>query len=110
MIVTGWGDYDNRLQKAHVPVVSDAAAEAAYAVPGGSNFDPPIMVAAGNGSRDACNKDSGGPLFHKNEVGKFVQVRITNFGFGCGDPAYPGVYAEVNEPSISSFIRDAASR
>jgi hypothetical protein len=25
-------------------------------------------------------------------------------GYGCGVPAAPGVYAEVNAPSISSFI------
>lgn len=42
------------------------------------------------------------------ELGNFIQVGVTSVG--CARQGYPGVYAEVNQPSIRSFILDAANR
>lgn len=114
LTVTGWGNAEvypvDQMRKATVPVVSDDEAAAAWNGGGVRYFYPPLMVAAGNGNRDTCQGDSGGPLFGRNEAGRFIQVGITNFGRGCASETHPGVYAEVNEPSIRSFILDAANR
>ena len=45
-------------------------------------------------NKDACNGDSGGPLYVVKEGSsreqKFVLAGITSFGEGCGNPAFPG--------------------
>jgi hypothetical protein len=53
-----------------------------------------------------------GPLFAKNKQGRYTQIGIASWApySGCGDLIEPDVYAEVNNPSIRSFIRSAASR
>lgn len=50
------------------------------------------MLCAGEwqGGRDACQGDSGGPL-----VCNGVLSGIVSHGAGCGEAAYPGVYADV---------------
>jgi secreted trypsin-like serine protease len=78
------------------------------------------MVAAGGTGKDACQGDSGGPLFvarasdgdGKNGASsvRYIQIGITSFGLGCGVEPLPGVYTEVNNPSIRSFIKSAASK
>ncbi len=117
LVVTGWGRTEtalstDRMRKARVPVVSDSEAAAAYNSDAKKDFYPMLMVAAGDNEKDTCYDDSGGPLFERNEAGKFIQVGITSFGppNGCAIRGYPGVYTEVNESSISAFIRIAADR
>ena len=39
---------------------------------------------------DSCQGDSGGPLFLDGRL-----VGVTSWGYGCADPKYPGVYAEI---------------
>ncbi|KAI2068415.1 hypothetical protein LOZ39_005794 [Ophidiomyces ophidiicola] len=52
------------------------------------------MVCAGAPERDACNGDSGGPLYDlkTNEL-----IGIVSWGEGCGSPTYPGVFARVRK-------------
>jgi secreted trypsin-like serine protease len=116
----------NHLQQAQVPLVSDAKAGKVY-----TDYKASVMLAAGGKGKDACLGDSGGPLFvrtagHDNDDddrnnsdngngdddngGKYTQIGITSFGAGCGAKGVPGVYAEVNNPSIRSFITSAASK
>ena len=52
---------------------------------------------------DSCQGDSGGPLFSE-AGGQLVQVGIVSYGLGCATPEFPGVYGEVNNPSIHDFI------
>ena len=60
------------------------------------------MMCAGHesGVRDSCVGDSGGPLV-KNFVvdgdDAYYQVGIVSFGFECGKPNEPGIYARVTE-------------
>lgn len=101
--VTGWGDQTpllgggllttNRLREVDLQVVEDA----------GCSVDGPTGVCAEALLKDSCQGDSGGPLFGR--VGdRPVQIGIVSYGLGCGVPEFPGVYSEVNNPDIRSFI------
>ena len=117
LTVAGWGltgfnatHPTNRLRQAQVPVVSDRRAERSYdAVVEPPGYEPPLMIAAGNSSKEnACVGDSGGPLF---DSGSRTQVGIVSGGYyNCGTARYPGVYTEVNNPDIRNFIVSAAKR
>ncbi|CAG0889651.1 unnamed protein product [Darwinula stevensoni] len=48
------------------------------------------------GRKDSCQGDSGGPLFVVGQEGKWVQVGIVSYGYGCAEPEFPGVYANVS--------------
>ena len=111
LTIAGWGNtrqqspggkepdsFPNRMQEAEVPVVSDRAANRVY-----DRYTRRLMVAAGREGKDTCQGDSGGPMFERTDRG-FYQVGITSFGAGCGARNFPGVYTEVNNPSISTFI------
>ena len=115
--IAGWGNtiaqpsdgsngtnYPDRMRKARVPLVSDTDCRAAY----GQEFYPSLMVCAGKKGVDTCQGDSGEPMWVKAVAGR-RQIGITSFGFGCGARGYPGVYTEVNAPSIRNFIQQAAS-
>jgi secreted trypsin-like serine protease len=117
--IAGWGNthkqsspfysepdnYPNRMHAATVPLVSDARAKEVYR----SRYVSSLMVAAGKGGKDACQGDSGGPMWATTPQGR-RQIGVTSFGAGCGDKGHPGVYTEVNAPSIRNFITNAANR
>jgi secreted trypsin-like serine protease len=111
LTVAGWGTTSeggrtsDRMREVSVPVVSDARAQDAY---GPRSYFPKLMVAAGVAGKDSCQGDSGGPLFKPSAPR--AQVGIVSFGTGCARAGYPGVYTEVNNPGIRSFIVDAAQR
>ena len=89
----------DRMHEAQVPLVSDAQAKMTY----GESYFEALMVAAGRDNLDSCQGDSGGPLFDQ-AGGSYTQIGITSFGNGCGAADNPGVYTEVNNPSINNFI------
>ena len=97
------GNYPDRMRKARVPIVSDARARDAY----GPRYVGALMVAAGREGKDACDGDSGGPMFG-TIAGRRYQVGITSFGRGCGARGYPGAYTEVNAFAVRRFIANAA--
>ena len=136
--VAGWGSttaqpackrsnskpvYADRMREAQLPIVSDSRAdqlaqEICRFRDLRSPYTPRLMVAAGGTAKDTCQGDSGGPLFvarapdKGTSSAKYTQIGITSFSFGtaCGAERYPGVYTEVNNPSIRSFIKSAASK
>lgn len=75
------------LQRAELPLVSDAECADAYEA-----YDPDEMVCAGypQGGVDACSGDSGGPLVADGKL-----IGIVSFGTGCARPGQPGVYTRV---------------
>ena len=116
-VVAGWGNtikqgedysqpdrFPNRMRRATPPIVSDRKAERTYR----GRYLSPVMVAAGQVGEDTCQGDSGGPMWVKTAEGK-RQIGITSFGAGCGKRGLPGVYAEVNSPSVSAFIENASA-
>lgn len=47
--------------------------------------------------------DSGGPLF-ANSGGQPLQIGVVSYGQSCALPKFPGVYSELNNPAIRSWI------
>ena len=77
------------LQWVAVPTVTNAQCAQAY----GSTITS-SMICAGlpEGGKDSRQGDSGGP-FVCNKDGKAVIAGVVSWGYGCGEPEYPGVYA-----------------
>jgi trypsin len=104
--VTGWGDQTDtlgltatsQLRYVDLQVVSDSDC-------GTTNFgfDPATGVCAGALLKDSCQGDSGGPLFAMVGPSR-IQIGIVSYGTGCALPEFPGVYAEVNNSQIRSWI------
>jgi hypothetical protein len=105
--VIGWGARvfpgllsADTLQEARVPVVADPDCRRAY----GGGFDARTMVCAGRTGEDACQGDSGGPLLVDDGRGGLGQVGVVSFGFGCGFPGAPGVYARVAGEALYGWL------
>ena len=106
--VIGWGDQTNtlgltatpQLRQVDVKVVSDGQC-------GLTNigFHAPTGVCAADIAKDSCQGDSGGPMFHNDSR---VLIGLVSYGTGCGVPGFAGVYSEVNNPSIRSWISSTA--
>lgn len=82
------------LLQAEVNYIGNCTRDSSY-MPGVVKED--IMFCAGvpQGQVDSCQGDSGGPILDAQNR----QVGLVSFGFGCADPAYPGVYARVSAVS-----------
>jgi trypsin len=108
--VTGWGDTlptfglfaTQQLHEVDLNVVADGEC-------GQTNvgFDPATGVCAAALLKDSCQGDSGGPLFATKD-GERVQIGVVSYGFSCGIPRFPGVYSEVNNAAIRSWITTTA--
>jgi secreted trypsin-like serine protease len=109
LTVIGWGNtepsgdarFPDGLHEVVVPAVADPSCRSVY----GSSFDPPTMLCAGEKGIDSCQGDSGGPLFAEVS-GEYVQVGTVSFGIGCAKRAHPGVYGEIDNSSIRSWITE----
>jgi trypsin len=66
----------------------------------------PTMVCAGvlSGGFDSCQGDSGGPLMVQSGSNGWVQIGIVSFGDGCAQPNRPGVYTNLLDSGVQSFI------
>jgi trypsin len=113
--IAGWGvteedgDLPDTLQKAQVPITTDAYCESAYSDDDGWDFDPETMVCAGypQGGVDTCQGDSGGPLFADASSARRV-VGVTSWGNGCAQPGQPGVYARVADTKLRTWVESVA--
>jgi secreted trypsin-like serine protease len=122
-VVSGWGDltpqpggpptYPLRLQEAPVPLVPTGLCEEAYAAY--EQAITPRMVCAGGvpsgwpGRTDSCYGDSGGPLVAEGAAGQAapagdVLVGLVDFGNGCAQAGFPGVYVRVSDPAVANFL------
>jgi len=114
--IAGWGateeggDLPDTLQKAQVPITTDAYCESVYSDDEGWDFDPETMVCAGypEGGIDTCQGDSGGPLFATAADGSRRVVGVTSWGSGCAREGFPGVYARVADTKLREWVRSVA--
>ncbi|KAJ7308140.1 hypothetical protein JRQ81_008653 [Phrynocephalus forsythii] len=96
--ITGWGStkeggrMSKRLQKAAVKLMAELDCRRFYPVQISSR-----MLCAGfpQGAVDSCSGDAGGPLACREPSGRWFLAGITSWGYGCGRPYFPGVYAKV---------------
>jgi secreted trypsin-like serine protease len=112
LTVIGWGNtsttgqasFPDALREVVVPVVDDTTCDTAYH----GFVTVETQLCAGQKGIDSCGGDSGGPLFATTSSGDDVQVGIVSYGIGCAKQRYPGVYTEVNSPTVRDFIADVA--
>lgn len=109
LTVAGWGhevyaagSVQDRLKVLDVSVSSDLEC-ATNAVLLGFSDETEFCAAELGG--DSCQGDSGGPIFGTRQNGRVVQLGAVSYGLGCAVPLFPGVYAELNAPSIRSWLR-----
>lgn len=122
--VIGWGNtveqspgnpghgnagYPDRLQQVDVPIVSRAECQVSY--PDIAIDD--TLVCAGVSHRDACQRDSGGPLLKEAtlEGGRkwWFQIGVVSGGEGCAATGAPGFYARLGNAEINDFVREVLS-
>lgn len=98
--VIGWGltqeggNASPKLLQTTVPIVPAAMCLSQYA-----KTPTPVtanMVCAGDGSKDSCSGDSGGPLMQKAADGRWYQVGVVSFGMGCSRKDFAGVYTRLD--------------
>lgn len=102
---TGWGRLTEggvapeTLQEVNVPIVSRSVCSDDYGPK--INITDAMLCAGyrGVGGKDSCQNDSGGPLIVNGKL-----TGIISWGFGCGRPEYPGVYADVAH--VREWIND----
>lgn len=116
---SGWGDtdpapgrapsYPTSLRSVQMPLVSETLCEEQYE--GIEQSISPSMICAGGGKShvDTCYGDSGGPLVVDRDTPArppedYVLVGLVDFGNGCAQSGYSGVYTRIASPAIMSFL------
>jgi secreted trypsin-like serine protease len=125
VLASGWGDvnpapgrtpsYPGRLRSVRLALVADAVCEGQYAA-----IEQPItssMICAGGGRArlDTCYGDSGGPLLVDGDdpprpPQDYLLVGLVDFGNGCAQPGYAGVYTRVADPEVMGFLMSGIGR
>jgi secreted trypsin-like serine protease len=117
--VSGWGDtnqapsgaprYPNTLRASNVPLISESLCQEEYAAI--EQTITPRMLCAGSyrPRADSCYGDSGGPLVVDRDSparppADYVLVGLVDFGNGCAQPGFAGVYTRIADPAIARFL------
>jgi secreted trypsin-like serine protease len=118
--VIGWGttseggSVSQDLREVDMPIVDDDTCGEPQSY--GDEFFPAVMLCAGlaEGGVDSCQGDSGGPLMVNTGSGTITGdtpsaegwklAGIVSFGDGCAEPDKYGIYTELANSSIRSWI------
>jgi trypsin len=107
LTVSGWGTefFGSLFIPANLKAVDvQAVADDSCTTNGLIGFQGASEICAEALLGDSCQGDSGGPLFGNLADGRLVQIGIVSYGLGCATPEFPGVYGEVNNPSVHDFL------
>lgn len=111
LTVAGWGSttsnqtsplFPDQLQKVQVPIVDNETCQTQLDN-SGFNEVPRLdssMFCAGYdvGGKDACQADSGGPIFHQDPLsGESTLLGVVSWGIGCAEKNLSGVYGNVSQ-------------
>lgn len=108
--ILGWGaNFDGGpnvdiLEQAQLPTVDRTTCAAELSGAGFPVTAANICAGLPAGGIDACQGDTGGPLFIVGPSGKPVQIGIISWGVSCGLPNTPGVYT--NLAQMLGFVLD----
>jgi len=120
LTVSGWGydkeligetrpseevGFERYLQSVSVPLVAQAECVKDYESI--AQTIAPSTVCAGSAGHGPCYSDSGGPLFEgpSTPPGSYRLVGTVDFGNGCAEAGFPGVYQSLIDPGNLDFIR-----
>jgi secreted trypsin-like serine protease len=123
--VSGWGDtapaplgnpsYPAALRSVSVPLVFEGICQEEYASI--EMAITPRMICAGSARprEDSCYGDSGGPLVVDRDSPArapedYVLVGLVDFGEGCAQTGFAGVYTRIANPAIARFIASGTGR
>lgn len=108
LIVSAWGKQSMgpfdwpRLLALTVSVVPRALCDGVYQAANNLAVDDTMLCAAGKEWAGVCDDDEGGPLVDDDGT----VVGIVSWGTaGCGYPGYPGVYTNLANKDINSWVR-----
>lgn len=116
---SGWGDvepapghaasYPASLRAVRLALVSESTCEEQYATIGQPLTSSMICAGGGGARADTCYGDSGGPLLvDANRPARppqdYVLAGLVDFGNGCAQPGYAGVYTRISDPEIVRFL------
>ncbi len=103
------GSPSDTLLQVDLPIQSDATMTLGSVY--GASFKPPVMIGAGPlaGGMDTCQGDSGGPLFVPGSIQNAL-VGDTSWGTGCARPNKPGIYGEVFQGTMRTFVNANVGR
>ncbi|XP_050672347.1 trypsin-7-like isoform X8 [Leptidea sinapis] len=104
--VSGWGNtaengtLSHTLRAVEMNIVSTVECRKVY----GNEAITQRKICAGvpEGGKDTCQGDSGGPLVYSSTK---KQVGIVSSGYGCARPGIPGIYTNLANPGIRSWIK-----
>ncbi|XP_068244241.1 phenoloxidase-activating factor 1-like [Palaemon carinicauda] len=100
--IAGWGSMGEGsksqvLKSAGVPFVNLDTCQSLYQ----NSFNSDQLCFGGEGGRDSCSGDSGGPIFQASTTGdRTTIIGVSSFRIECG--AYPDIYTKVS--SYRSWI------
>jgi secreted trypsin-like serine protease len=80
------------LLRADVPIADRSACDAFLAFPGSVSTAPIFCAGDARGGPDACNGDSGGPIFVPGHAGEPLQAGVVSWGDGCAQSGTYGAY------------------
>lgn len=116
---SGWGDvepapghgasYPTSLRTVKLAIVSESTCEEQYARIGQPLTSSMICAGGGGARADTCYGDSGGPLLVDADrparpPQDYVLAGLVDFGNGCAQPGYAGVYTRTSNPEIMRFL------
>ena len=116
---SGWGDvepapghatsYPTSLRAVKLALVSESTCEEQYATIGQPLTSSMICAGGGGARADTCYGDSGGPLLVDADrparpPQDYVLAGLVDFGNGCAQPGYAGVYTRTSNPEIVRFL------